>query len=151
MVELARQQDDLSAMMALVSDKISKKVNDVVWEIQPRRFEWELPVIVNTCSQELQHRLTASAQCSDDFITAGVVKIDASRRFDGLFFPDHFDPHTSAIMNVVRDHADGSARLAGDFFIPQICRKMFDEKDRRPIVRLPGVEDCFAEINLVCH
>lgn len=151
MVELARQHDDLPAMMALVRNKISKKMNDIVWKIQPCRLGGQPAGVVNAGSEQFQHRVTAPAQCSDDLITTGAVKIDARRRFDGLFFPDRFDPTAPAVMNVVRDHADGSARLTENFFIPQICRKMFDEKDRRLMVRLPGVEYCFVEINLVCH
>lgn len=66
--------------------------------------------------------LITSLQRAEQLKPRDPSAIDTGRCLDLVTPTDHLDPHTPDIVNMARDHANGSSRSSGDLQIPYVLR-----------------------------
>src|SRR4029453_19183363 len=108
MTELARQHDDLAAMMSLVRDEVGEDMRhvqrQVAPDIAPRRRH-----VASIDEAELEERcdsLAASFESRQQFAACDRSSIDRGGSCDAVLPAQHFDPGAAGVVNVSQDNAD---------------------------------------------
>jgi len=137
--QLARQHDDLAAMMTLVCHEVRKDVPNIERKIAPRvgTARRDRAAVITTQRQEADHSATAPVQRQYELLWADPVPIDRRRHLDPMLFAERLDPHATRVMDVPGDHPDCPSRGAWHDACPDLRWQMLDQEDGDPIARSP--------------
>ena len=110
MAQLPGEHDNLTAMMAFMSDEIRQDMPDVEREVAPgvRRGVRDHAASVTTERQQTDDATTAVTKCSNQLLRKNLLSIDGSRYRDAVFFSQRLDPHAARIVDVAGNHPHGS-------------------------------------------
>jgi hypothetical protein len=154
-IQNSRGENDLSTMMGFVGSDIGHEVDDVRRDIAPGNINFQIAADVETCVQQSDHSFAALPQCTHQFCPCHPPTIDASWSSDSISSPDHFDPHTSCVVDMACDHADGASGVTGQFHTPQFIWKVFKERLCHVVTRIPAFDQSIAKslfgIQFSCH
>ena len=112
MARLARDHDDLPAVMAFMRHEIREHVADIEGQVAPdvsfRR--WDLPARGKTQLEQCFHSLAAPFQRRHELPPCDATMIDARRGRDAVFAAERFEPPAAGVVEVGGDRADRAVR-----------------------------------------
>src|SRR5687767_11076807 len=99
MTELARDHDNLAAVMAFMRDKIGQHMRDVEGKIPPRIGSGggKRATAFKTELQQTDNAATTAIKGSNQLLWFNLPPVNGGRHRHAVFFPQCLDPHTSHI------------------------------------------------------
>lgn len=156
MPKLPSKHHDLSAMMALVSNKIRQDVAHVERQVSPhvRGRAGDAATTFGAQREQTHHTPAAAHQGGHQAPPRYGSLVDLLRYDDSMLAAKRCDPRAPRIVKVsgnLTNRPVGSARYRVIRRRPKGCWEVLDEVDRDAVVRGPRAYDCGFQVDLGKH
>jgi hypothetical protein len=143
MSELARHQDDLAPMMALMGDEIGQHMPHVKRQVAPCicRRRRNLTVPLEPQGQQAGDPAAAAFQGADKLGAGHPVPVNRWRHRDTVRLSESLDPHAARVVDMASDHPNRASRRTRNRSVPQCGWKLLDQEGRDAVVRGPSVQN----------
>jgi len=118
MPQFSGREDDLSAVVGFMSCHVDHEVGHIGGDIGPRDTDLQHSPLIETGLQQCNDAPIAAFQRAKEGFSSDAPSINTCWDLHSVLSANHFDPHTSSIMNVACDHADRPPRGAGNLPAP---------------------------------
>lgn len=144
MTQRTREHDDLSAMMALVSDEIGEHVGNIQRQVAPDvGLRWrDLTSGGDAQLEECFDPFGALFECCQQLLARYLAAVDRSGNGEAVFPAERLDPRATRVVQVTGDHAYRAPRCAWHVGVPERAGQVLYEIRRDAAVGPPRRQNC---------